>query len=556
MQPSVSDAYFASLPPAHKPLVTPQQGQEYSVDANVESYLARLEFHQSTACTFLHQLASATPDPRFIHSTASIVTGLGLERTPYDSVKGQAISIMSDPSLRNVAIGHFTRSLRYMEVLTHPVVLEARLAMLHAPTPERPRRQIAPIEAAILKGQGLTWADLGWGINDRADNGIEEESTTNIRCQGLWSRLTFSKDRPIVASPILAPSHPDLVSMLSIATCTILGSYSFVPGDGPYLGRSEREGLRAQMTSVKAAFQMIEMHPLMITHGQGHEQLSNGEYVRQHLVREARQRVGVTLKAHPPEAAAARAKELYAMGVRCFRVFDPRDTKALPKAIEAVRRECPEAFIIASQITSPSSGKSCATAGADMLIMNIGDGGHCSTASGTGMIPNNPVSYYRVQQCPELARLGIVLDGGMGPLWVMAMGLGASGTMKHGSLLGGTIEQCPCLIVLLDPATGNFVKLQSGEAAQRTKHRGYNVDVAGQPANVEGIDSHVRLFSNPLGATVPEIMYRDLLRGAAKQLGFWQAEALEQLQMWDAPVILMPTEAALRMAAPHFSHGA
>ena len=555
--PKKDHSYFFSQPPTVQELVNKELVAKYRKNLSLDITRSTFEETRIQAAGFLSEISSRTGSVKNT-SAYAIAAGFATNQTPHDTVKGDFVDLFADPQIRKSIIDNYTSGIRYAEIINHICSLEARIAMQNQKVdPLRVCREFEPIEQIIREGRGISWNDLGWGINERLiREGPEDESTKYIRAQGLWTRLCRSPGGDVICNPILGPSHPDLNSALVLADLALIGSISFVPCDGPYVGTTKDEGLRNQVALLKTAIELIEKHPLVYTHPDGNYLLSDNSYVRQHMVEEAKKRVGITLKPHPPTETGERAKYFYEKeGVKIFRVFDPRDTESLPKAIAEIRKHCPDAVIIASQVTGVASAKRCYEAGANAVILNIGDGGHCSTASGMHMIPNNPITFYRIQLEQSLRELGIILDGGVGAGWIMALAMGATGAMKHGSLIGGTINQTPCFHGLIDPSTGKYVKLYSGEAAPRNKYRGGNLDPTGEPDNEEGKDSHVDIYDNPLGTTVSEIMYRDFHRALAKQLGFWRATRVEQLAQWECPVVLLPTSGARQMAAPHYKGG-
>ncbi|MCB0336168.1 MAG: IMP dehydrogenase, partial [Bdellovibrionales bacterium] len=552
----IRDRFLYQRPPSATPFVEPELIREYRKDAAPSHDPERNKALRIEAGTFLQDLHRRTPrDVEGVDSKA-IAQGFGLERTPYDAEKGAALDLWQDPSYRDLIKSLYTQQLQYMELQTHPSLLEARLAMQnsieHAGNSElRPKRTIEIFEQKIAQKIAITWENVGWGIPERLYDSAEaeDESTTAIRAQGTYSHICNSPDGPIVALPIVAPSHPDLMGSLVQAEHALVGGLTFVPCDA--LFSDNKTGLRWQKESLKATYEILRSHPLLVTHRHGNRVLSNGQSVRQHLFLEARKRIGVTLKPHPVENSAERAKELYeTYGVTLFRVFDPRDTKSLPQTIEAVRKATNDkATIIGSQVTGVESARACYNAGAQAIVMNIGEGGHCSTSSGTHQIPSNFLTFYRIQRDGP-ADLGIILDGGVGKGWVLGLALGASAAMKHGSLIGSTIQQAPCFIALKG-SDGLLYKLQSGEAAKRNKYRsGNQFDVASNLKNVEGVDRAFQIF-NGLSATVAERLDVDFLAPCAKQLAFCGATHLHQFMQWQEPVLWEPTSETRIKAAPH-----
>lgn len=541
-----------SRPPSIDPLIDDALIRSYKDYSHTLMTVERYKELKCASGTFLAQIWNQTANPE-TSVFSQIASGFGLERTPYDTQKGTAINLLSDRRNREMVIDFMAQSLFYMEQLTHPSILETRLAMLKMGTKGRIPRNILLFDKFIEEQTGIAWDNIGWGTNERNRiDGVPDESTSVIKAHGTWSFVSPSSSNPLVANYLIGPPHPDLVSSLLLANLGLIGSLSYIPCDSQY-SYNHPNGLRAQIECLKRTIEILDIHPLIQTHKFGDYILSNGESVRQHIYKEAHARIGVTLKPYPTPESLRRAKIFYdRYGIKNFRIFDPRDSpNALPTTIEAIKKEIGDsAFIMGGQCTGVQSANNCYNAGANAVSIGIGDGGHCKTASGSGLTANNPITGYRIQRdcSPEL---GVISEGGVGEKTTLTIALGFNAGIKHGSLIEGTLEQSPCFIGITD-STGKNYKLYSGEAAKRNKHRGGEIDSLGNPRNVEGIDSHVECFGNSYGTSVPEIYTQHFLTATAKQIAFVGANSLMQYSQWETPVVWSPTSEATIMAAPHY----
>ena len=516
--------------------------------------------------TLLSRIERMSPRDPERATWQEIARNYGIDRTPYDSVQGPAIHLMQDPELRRRVIAGYADNLMRMERLTLPSVLMARMRMVEAGAVGRPNREIDYFERMLesTTRRALSWDDIGWGIPERRSlvPGSEDfetapnQSTTAIHAHGMWSHIgRHLNGSPRVGLAVLGCSHPDLMTPLAVAEQAIIGMDSFVPTDGPW-GREEGLGLRAKKEFVRATMDLIEHHPLILTHQFRDFEIAERMTLARHLVSEAKRRVGVTLKPHPPEEAAEQAKQLHEeLGVKVFRIFDPRDTPSLPVSVNKVRKAVgDDCFIYASQVTGIESAKACLEAGANAVIMNIGDGESCTTASGTGMIASNLLNFYRVQRDLDPS-MGIIVDGGVGKKTGLALRLGATGSMKHGSILGGTLHQGPVLIGIHDKETGEIHWFQSGEAAKRNKARAFPQAQrrSARLTNVEGVDGH-RTW-NPRDGNLPGftmLLEHNILQPLAKEIAFSGGNHLAGVMQWVDPVFWEATSSAAHRAGAHF----
>lgn len=564
--------YLDSRPPRTDSLATPDTLREYKRALDPSLYRANYGELRGQAGTFFHTLLSMMGhDPCSRYPLfKNLAAGFSIEATPADSIKGDThlINLLDDRALREQAMREMARGIHYSHILTHPTVLQSRLNLLASPLAKNGRipLSIPFIEDAIKDRKALTWEDLGWALNERKwilhENEVEDVRTSDIRAEGMWVPISSVEGRVVVAKPILGNSHHAMMNSWSLAELALLGSFGFVSCDGVYgskekLPNGRSKGLEAQYICAKTALDIIDQHPMLFSHPNRSHILSNGETVVKHLVKEARKRVGVTFKPGNPEEAAERASFLAnELGITTFRIFDPRDTKGLADTVAAVANRLAkegfsDAVIFAGQVVGVEEAVRCNNAGADAYIINIGDGGHCSTASGTKMIPNNVINWYEIQREPSLKHVGIIVDGGVGEIWTELIG-GITGSMKHQSLIGGTLQQTPGILVIRDIRTGRLGKLLSGEAGKRTKFEGRNFDPTGMPLHVEGIDGHTWLYWNDFGTTMSEIMFRRFETAAAKGMSFLNAQKLIDFFQWENRPLVLPTSAAIKMSAPTF----
>lgn len=548
--------YLADSPQPLPPYCSPELMAAFRRDTRVEKLAARSEEFRVASTTFLTDVAGWGCRNPANPSFDALAAGLATTTTRYDTAKGPVINVMQHPALRDAYIAQYARGLFYLLGLTHLSSLTARHNMLHeANVPENVPRRDALLETSIDRREALTWDDYRWTPTERlGDPATEEDArTTEVRAQGLWSRMATYKGRPIINGPIVGNSDPHYTCALG-ADLAFLAPF-YIPADG--LHADKELGLKAQIAFLEYSMRVLANHPILWLHPHGHEEFCNtGMTVRQHLLTEANKRVGVTLKVDDLKDVERRVKVMvHEYGRRSFRLFDPRSTYNLPRATEIVAKELEKAgfsdcMIASSLVIGEGMAIACYRAGANVVVLNTTDGDRCSTASGTDMIANNPANAFKIQANPILAPVGKLLDGGVQQGWVPLTALGFHGALKHGSLVGGTIHQTPGLHAIWDTATKSPCKPDPGEAARSSKEKARNLDPTGLPEMVEGIDRHRTVFGNEAGTTWPEVMWSSFYRAGAKICCFLGVKNLEALRRWHTPVFLKPTEAAKKKAAP------
>lgn len=163
---------------------------------------------------------------------------------------------------------------------------------------------------------------------------------------------------------------------------------------------------------------------------------------------------------------AGRAKHLVAMGVDVLVVDTAHGHQGrMLKAIEAVRKTCPDTPIVAGNIVTAVGTRELIEAGADIVKVGVGPGAMCTTRMMTGV--GRP-QFSAVLECAaEARRLGkhVWADGGVRyPRDVaLALAAGASNVM-FGSWLAGTYESAADTLRDTD---GRLYKESFGMASNR-----------------------------------------------------------------------------------------
>lgn len=459
----------------------------------------------------------------------------------------EQVSVWSDP-YRRFFEEALTAGYLNALLLTHPEMLEGHIHAAQQPFIPLHYKHIPPLEAARSSNQAVSYSEFGLQpVGYTEADGLREGLTDNL--PNLW--MQSIKGFPALGG-IVGSSMNWMANGHAYASLALAGSPVFIAADGLQKPRA------AQQALYKRTVELIRNHPIVKNYPWPEHRLSNGERAVDYLVRTAIARVGMTIKPHPPAEAANSVSYFYDQGVRLFRLYDPGVTSLLiesSRAISAVlTRKAPSnanqpVGLVVGQVQNMTVARELSqlphVAG---LVVGIGDGGHCSTASKHGIFPNNLLALY------DIARMGlpipVVADGGPGLEGVPnVLAVGGSGVMVSGSLTGGVFEHSPVGFWQLD-SRGCLYKLTYGEASEITKILGGEVwQLSGAIKNPEGI-----VASKPLRLGTPTHFHRALdgyLLLAKAVLRFARMPGPEELRLRPEPPLLWGTQRADYARHPH-----
>lgn len=428
--------------------------------------------------------------------------------TRYDKLEGSPALLPRDFAVTALVDRHIC-----IEILTHDALLEAQKSLQKRGFIPVKGKNIDVIEKAIAKRRSVTFSDYALGVKQPVSDG-DRDSARALIAGGMFS---FTSN-DLATLPILMSSMPDVVSAWSLETMAVLGGFGFIPIDSLW-NRVEN-----QLAMAEETFDILEKDPALQLHPRKEE-----------LAMRARELIGATLKANPADAIR-RVEILKNAGIKTYRVYDPRNRVALLDTVKALRdRFGSDIRIFAGQVVSgsgteyPSEAARMVEAGANALIIGIGEGGICSTPTVASLAPDNIKNGYAIAGSGINAP--IIFDGGVGTRVTIAFAVGAAGVLKSRLLIG--IEG-PGSIWAYN-VSGRYARNYSGEAAARTKLLGGKIDRRGRPFAVEGVDQLV--FIQPEAPSTASIVY-DLLQGLATSLIFARVSSIEELQHQQSPLLL------------------
>ena len=233
----------------------------------------------------------------------------------------------------------------------------------------------------------------------------------------------------------------------------------------------------------------------------------------------------LNLEANPKDAEI-RAQELYNAGIRTFRVYDAR-TKggAMVETVKKLRDMFGDTVtIIAGQVINPDQAIGLQEAGADAIVIGIGEGGICKTPKEASLVASNVMAGYKIAK--KGLNIPLIFDSGVGPRTPVAIALGGGAVMKSQALVGSVIEKPPFCWWWWNK--GRYESQYSGEAAERTKHLGHKVGPDGEPTFVEGVDE-VTYFNEEVPSIASNIYY--LLQSLVTASVFQRVGDLDDLRL-------------------------
>jgi hypothetical protein len=180
-----------------------------------------------------------------------------------------------------------------------------------------------------------------------------------------------------------------------------------------------------------------------------------------------------------------------------------------------------DGVVFSGQVIDPEQAYRLKEAGANGLIVGIGEGGICETPGEAGLAVKNMLDGYQIIRSG--VGIPVIFDAGVGRQTPIAIGVGAAGVMKS-QAIGRGIEKPPFMYWL--QTEEGLASLYSGEAAPRTKYLGGKLDRLGRPLFPEGADEYV-IFNKDLPSIASYILR--LSESLATALVF-RHKTLEELQ--------------------------
>lgn len=378
----------------------------------------------------------------------------GLLHTPFDFLQ-----CSRDKMIQPEIIIKTLRLRQYiLELFNHPDRLAALAQVQAQPFVAPPFIHSNIMENALKKGLSLSVSDLGVQVV-----GSDRERVSRV------TRLEygpFVKLGRYARSLLVGSAMPDIYgSVAALSTMAQLHCLVGVPRNSVF------HDIQRQVDLVTETYKALENSEVLIGRSDKKELLKIWK----------RNLMGVIET--KPELALKRAKALFEVGVRTFRVYSPEPGVAVLQTVKALRKEFGDGIeIFAGQITDVEQAKQVEAAGADGLYVGIGGGGRCITGVRSGSVIDWPQLIWSTRG--QIA-VPIIAEGGASDHIATSLALGVSGIGVSRIAGGGTIESPGGLLFCVDES-GQYYKPYGGEASARTKYLDKHMLPFGVPSFVEG----------------------------------------------------------------------
>lgn len=268
--------------------------------------------------------------------------------------------------------------------------------------------------------------------------------------------------------------------------------------------------------------------------------------------------VGAAIEAS--DKGVDRAKLLYEVGCKMFRIYSPEGGHEIVETVEKLKKvpqfEKGSVDIIAGQIMDASTADHAVKAGADALIIGVAGGSQCTTSINADIPVNTPNLLYELNQRNLGVPIGIE-GGGVGSHMMTAIALGASFFSKPGEIgvsISGTGKY-----VFEDP-NGAWHVLYGGEASNSAKMwRADSFDSQGRIRFPEG-EGGVRVLSKNNGKYDPNDLddRRSLVRNIERLifadsvgLVFQRVPNIEDVQRRENAGVVFVSQNASELSHPY-----
>lgn len=413
----------------------------------------------------------------------------------------------------------------FLELFNHP----DRLAYLKQADKQvwvaPPKVRSAVMDQAIAKGRALSIEDLG----------IEVVGSQNARV----SRKEHFLRGPLVKlgrharSLLVGSAMPDIYSSVyALSTMAQCYSLTGVPRNGPLAD------IKRQQDLIKEVWKALGESEVLLGRSK-----ADRDYLLSHWKRNI---MGVV--EGDPDKALRRAKALYEVGVRTFRIYSPEPGINVLRSLKKLRKHLGDGVeLFAGQVVDVQQAKQLEAAGADGLYIGIGGGGRCITGVRSGSVIDWPILLWQLRG--EIG-IPVIVEGGASDHIATALALGATGIGVSRIAGGGTIESPGGMLYCIDEF-GKYFKPYGGEASARTKYLDDKMLPFGIPSFVEG-ETRVSFMDHlPYGApTIPFHLF-SLTEDIILSLVFRGTTTLRDFQALDPSPLRVKTESGSRLQSTH-----
>lgn len=403
----------------------------------------------------------------------------------------------------------------FLELFNHPERIVSLKKIQRKKFLAPPKVKSKVMESVIKDEMALSISDLGIAVVGSQNNRV---SRTQRLLDGPFVKLG-RRARAFLVGSAMPDVYGSVYAISTMAQCLCLVC---VPRNGPF------SKIKRQVDLVREVWNALKKSEVLIGKTQAE---------RQFLLNNWRSNVMGVLEAEP-ENALRRAKALYKVGVRTFRVYSPEPGLGPLKTTKKLRRAFGKDIeLFTGQVVDITQAKQLEEAGADGLYIGIGGGGRCLTGVRSGSVIDWPLLLWQLRG--EIS-VPVVVEGGASDHIAVTLALGATGIGVSRIAAGGTLESPGGMLYCIDK-NGNYFKPYGGEASARTKYLDGKMLPFGIPSFVEGETRSANMAYLPYGVpTIPFNIF-SLTEDIVLSFVFRGVEKLEELHRLDPSPIRQQT---------------
>ncbi len=445
----------------------------------------------------------------------------GLLTTPFDFLPVHQKAMLPQSKMVQVL-----RSRQYfIEIFNHPerikyLELEDKSAFVPPPKVES-----VVMERAIAEGKAFSIEDLGIEVVGSQGNRVSRKERF---LQGPFIKLGRHARSMLVGSAM-----PDIYgSVYALSTMAQCHCLTGVPRNGPL------RDIKRQQDLIKEVWKALGESEVL--HGRS---ASDQKY----LLKKWQSNIMGVLEGDP-DKALKRAKALYEVGVRTFRIYSPEPGINVLRSLKLLRKELGKSIeIFVGQVVDVEQAKQLEAEGADGIYIGIGGGGRCITGVRSGSVIDWPILLWSLRG--EI-KIPVIVEGGASDHIATSLSLGATGIGVSRIAGGGTIESPGGMLYCLDDQ-GKYFKPYGGEASARTKYLDDKMLPFSIPSFVEGETRCAYMSHLPYGApTIPFNIF-SLTEDVILSFVFRGVTSLREFQSISPSPIRSKTESASRLQNTH-----
>lgn len=427
----------------------------------------------------------------------------GMLTTPFDFLpRVQKGLIPPEKMVRILRVRQY-----FLELFNHPErIIHLKKVQRNAfLAPSKVKSKV--LESVIEDEMALSVSDLGIAVVGSQNNRI---SRTKRLLHGPFVKLG-RRARALLVGSAMPDVYGSVYAISTMAQCQCLVC---VPRNGPF------SKIKRQVALVSEVWNALKKSEVLIDKPQSE---------RRFLLNQWRSNVMGVLETEP-EKALRRARALYKVGVRVFRVYSPEPGLGALQTVKNLRKSFgDEIEIFAGQVVDVTQAKQLQEAEADGLYVGIGGGGRCITGVRSGSVIDWPLLLWKLR---GEVNIPVIVEGGASDHIAVTLALGATGIGVSRIAAGGTIESPGGMLYCIDE-NGNYYKPYGGEASARTKFLDRKMLPFDIPSFVEGETRSAKMAYLAYG--VPTIAFNifSLTEDVILSLVFRGIETLSDLQQLD-----------------------